>query len=567
MSVTVVGTGPAVAAIEAALGDVDAEVATGEPADMAGAQLGIVVDIAGSGTFEQANGIALDTGTPWMAVELGGVGGYPVVDAAITGFGPDTACYACLRSRVESNVDPEEQPAAAPEPPLSRVAGALAGQAATTVLAGESTPLGEIREIPHDQRRLLPVPGCDCRDVPERTLTRSTADRDVETSLAHAEQGLDERVGIVREVGEAESFPAPYYLAQNCDTSGFSDAQAGQQAAGVSDDWNVALMKALGEALERYCAGVYRTASFRSGTVDEVEDAVSPTAFVRPDWDDPEGELAWVSGQNLQTDGAVFLPAELAVYPPQERTIRPAITTGLGLGNSTVEALLSGLYEVIERDATVLAWYSTFQPLELSVSDERFETLAARARSESLSVTPLLLTQDVDVPVVAVAVHRTGEWPRFALGTAASLNPSEAARSALAEAIQNWIELRGMGQDDAAGASGAIGEYAAFPEAARSFIDTNGSVPASEVGPDPVPAGDAELDAVTERCAAADLDVYATPLTTPDVASLDFEAVRVLSPGAQPLFFGDSYFGDRARTVPDTLGFEPTLDRDHHPFP
>ncbi len=34
--------------------------------------------------------------------------------------------------------------------------------------------------------------------------------------------------------------------------------------------------------------------------------------------------------------------------------VRPATTTGLGLGNTVTEALLTGLYEVIERDAAML---------------------------------------------------------------------------------------------------------------------------------------------------------------------------------------------------------------------
>jgi ribosomal protein S12 methylthiotransferase accessory factor len=48
---------------------------------------------------------------------------------------------------------------------------------------------------------------------------------------------------------------------------------------------------------------------------------------------------------------------------------------------------------------------------------------------------------------------------------------------------------------------------------------------------------------------------------------MGFEAVRVLVPGAQPLFTGEPYFGERARTVPEALGFEPRLDRPIHPFP
>jgi ribosomal protein S12 methylthiotransferase accessory factor len=48
---------------------------------------------------------------------------------------------------------------------------------------------------------------------------------------------------------------------------------------------------------------------------------------------------------------------------------------------------------------------------------------------------------------------------------------------------------------------------------------------------------------------------------------MGFEAVRVLVPGAQPLFTGEPFFGDRARDVPRSMGFEPDLEKADHPFP
>jgi ribosomal protein S12 methylthiotransferase accessory factor len=328
-------------------------------------------------------------------------------------------------------------------------------------------------------------------------------------------------------------------------------------------------MKALGEGLERYSAGVYRREQLAGGSERTRSNPVSPPRFVRPEsfeTPDPEQRIEWVDGRDLQTDRTVSLPAEFVCFPPLNRRYRPAITTGLGLGNSTVEAVLSGLYEVIERDATMLAWYSTFEPLELAVDDEAFAELEARAGAESLTVTPLLVTQDVDIPVVAVAVHRETEWPQFAMGSGAALDPTAAARSALAEALQNWMELRAMGIDEADTQGGAIGEYAAFPAAAEKFIESDSRIPAESLGRSEL-TGQAELDAVCDRLAQVDLDAYVARLTTRDVEDLGFEAVRALIPSAQPLFTGEPFFGERARTIPQSLGFEPRLDRPYHPYP
>jgi len=572
MTVGVVGEGPAARAVAIALEDVGTEPATVRPDDVGAVDLVVVIGRVGAAEFEETNAAASASGTPWLAVELGGVSGHgvPDIEASVAGFGPGTGCYGCLAGRVAANFE-EEGERTQPDATTARFAGAIAGREAARLVDGrESALLGSVVEVPHAERRFLPLPGCDCAGERDRSLSLHHEPRDLETALAHAEHALDARVGVVREVGETESFPVPYYLAQLCDTSGFSDVAATDRAAAAAVDWNDAFMKALGEALERYSAGVYRDDALVRGTPEEVTDAVAPDRFVTAPWFDTptsDDELAWVPGVDLR-GGETYLPATFVQFPPPETRYRPSVTTGLGLGNSTAEAVLSGLYEVVERDAAMLAWYSTYEPLELAVDDDGYETLVQRVRAESLETTALLLTQDVDVPVVGVAVHREGgDWPRFATGMNADLDPAAAALGALEEALQNWTELRGMGPDAAAGESGAVGHYADHPPEAAAFVSAESTIPATSVGPDSVPNGTAELDAVLERLADAGLDGYAARLTPRDVDRLGFEAVRALVPTAQPLFTGEPYFGERAESVPRDLGFEPRLDRDHHPFP
>ena len=566
MTVALVGEGPAADAVAAALEDVDTTVERREQVD--DCTLGVVVGEVGGDAFAAAN----EAETRWLAVELGGVGGHPVadVDASVAGFSPDTACYDCLRGRVAANLDDTDDGSV--DPSTVRFAGALAGREAVRVLEGTSNAFGGLVEVPYADRRVLPLPHCRCADAPDRRVRRDHVDRPLEASLGRAEVAVDPRVGVVNEVGEVESFPLPYYLSALCETEGFSDVQAGKQAAGVALDWNAAYMKAVGEAFERYAAGVFREAEFVRGRASDVEGAVPPSSFVLPEGTAPDGPLSWVPGEDLQTGEAVHLPAPRVQFPLGGAG--PTITTGLGLGNSGVEALIAGLTEVIERDAAMLAWYSTFDPLGLAVDDATgtdadgagFGTMRRRARSEGLSVTTTLLTQNVDVPVVACAVHRDGEWPRFALGTAADLDPVAAAESACAEALQNWTELRRMGKARATQAGGRIGHFASLPDAARAFTDPETTILATSVATG-VPDAEAELDALLEALSKVDLDAYGARLTTRDLDVLGFEAVRVLVPRAQPLFIDDPYFGDRAESIPASLGFEPRLDREHHPFP
>jgi ribosomal protein S12 methylthiotransferase accessory factor len=564
-TVGLVGDNRAVEAIKAALNDTRDETAVMavDPAAVGQTDITAVAATVDSSVFERVASGALETRTATVRVELGGVGGRAVadVDASISGYAPEMACYNCLRERIAAG-EPDTDGGDCDDS-TARLAGAIAGKELTALIEDDqSRLLGGVIELPYTQRRLLPVPHCACErgDVADTQLRRTSEDRPLEESITMAEVAFDERVGPIASVGEVESFPVPYYLATLSGTP-FSDAAAPDHAAGVGLDWDPAFMKALGEALERYSAAMYRTAAFETAP----ESPIPPERFVDAEWMETD-VTHWQEAEHLQTGEQVDVPASLTVFPPPERTIRPAITTGLGLGNGGVDSLCSGLYEVIERDATMLAWYSTYEPMGLAVDDEGYRTLASRAKSEGLEATALLLTQDIDVPVVAVSVHRETGWPKFAVGSAAALDPEAAARGALEEAIQNWLELRRMGPEDAT-EEGNIAVHAERPDVTQSFITPETTIPAAEVGPPEPPSGRSELEALIDRVEGAGLDAYGARLTPRDVEAMGFEATRVLVPSAQPLFTGDPYFGERARTVPESLGFEPRLDRTVHPFP
>ncbi|MFC7068468.1 YcaO-like family protein [Halobaculum lipolyticum] len=572
MDIAIVAPDPAVDPIRGAFADVDANVMEVEAGLLDGFDAAVVVATTGDDAFRTATRLVDD----WVAVEVGGVGGRPIegLDAAVSVFSAETGCYDCLRDRVRANV-PETN--ASPQGTRSavRFAGALAGRRAIRHLSGDPVA-GTVVDVDGPERTFLPSPGCDCGAAPSGFELRERADPvSLGDAVDRMDRAVDDRLGAVTEVGERESFPAPYYVARTTDTATFADVRCAEFAAGVAEGWDAAYAKAVGEALERYCAGTYRRSAFRSAPTDGVVDAVPVDRFVRPsDAEPPAGDehLPWIAGVDLRTRESASLPAEFVVFPPPAERFAPSITTGLGLGNSTAEAVLSGLYETVERDASMLAWYSTFEPMGLSVDDEAFDALRRRASAEELSVTTLLLTQDVDVPVVGVAVHRDaddGEWPRFAMGSAADLDAAAAARGALAEALQNWMELRAMGPEQASGEQGAIGAYADFPERVREFVSPEVTLPAADVTDDDAAAlsGVDEVEAVLGRLADAGLDAYAARVTTRDVAALGFETVRVLVPEAQPLFTGEPFFGERLETVSASMGFEPKPASAYHPFP
>ena len=149
--------------------------------------------------------------------------------------------------------------------------------------------------------------------------------------------------------------------------------------------------------------------------------------------------IQWVENWSLSHNEIVYLPltaCQAQTGFDQEKFGRWH-SNGCSAGNCLEEAILQGLFELIERDATSIWWYNkiNFPAFDLTLlkpSDfERF--------NESLHVHydywVLDLTNDVGVPVMgAIAQHRVSGG--FVMGFGAHLKPVLAAQRALSELCQ-----------------------------------------------------------------------------------------------------------------------------------
>lgn len=580
MEVALAGTGPAREAIEAALTDVDVEVHDAEPEGIGDADVAVVVDAAGGGSFERANSTALEAQTPWIAVETGGLGGEVKndIEVGVTGFAPEeTACYDCLTSRVRATggdrtPDGESQDAhevcGERSTHLSRFAGALVGRELVELLSGTpSTLLGGVVHIPGrlDPQHLPAVPTCSCQQPLPLFQLNFKEEKDVSETLAAGRRAVDARIGIITRAAEFGPCPVTHCRGTLANTGEFSPPHAPVEARGGARDRETATARALWQALGQYCGSIVRGADVVRAAGADLELAVDPADFVTDTTVEGEDPLTWVLARKLDDGRHGHVPADRVYVPSPDGRLTPAVAGGLGVRSATASAMLVALYETVEHDATMLSWYSTHEPPELTVSDEQFQHLCRRAGAEGLTVTPLLVTQDIDIPVVTVAVH-SDEWPRFAVGSAAHMQADRAALAALEEALGYWTWLDAVGRDEAQSQAPDLTRYADFPVEIRSFVEVDESVEATDVSHSTSGALEQYLGAI-QRIQEAGISPYGVRLTTPDVATLGFEVGRAVVPGAQPRFGADSCFGKRARSVPEASGDAPRLDRFHHPYP
>jgi len=561
MDVVLVGTGPATAAVEAALAELNVSPSTVSPDDIESADLAVVRDERGAQPFERANRAALAGETAWLAIEVGGVGGRAAAGVGVAGFSPpETGCYDCLSLRVaasedgsEVGPDSDERGRKAQAAGTERLAGAIVGHELVWLLDGGASPLlGGVRVVSTDSeaRELLAVPDCHCQRPPAMFQLNYHQPYTPAETVDHAGRAVDERVGLIRRVDEFDPHPAAHVAATLSDTAAFSDGQAPRQVAAAGANTTEATARALERALARYSAALSRTDSLVCAAHSALELAVDPGEFVLPAEAETAGEHYWRLGRRLDDGTPGHLPAERVHAPPPTRRLGRPVAPGLGAGASTAGAVLDALYEVVADDAAMLSWYSTHRPPELSVADERFDRLRRRVEAEGLTVTPLLVTQDIEIPAVAVAVRAETQ---VQVAVAANLDPVAAAREALLQALARW---RADGDGEIEDGDRRV--------AVDAFLDAAQQVAAADVGPTPRPTGFGEYLTAVDRAQAAG-DPYGVRLTGPDVAELGIEVGAVVVPAAQPRA-DPPVFGERARRVPTERGLDPRLDRPRHPY-
>ena len=151
-----------------------------------------------------------------------------------------------------------------------------------------------------------------------------------------------------------------------------------------------------------------------------------------------EEPLAWTPAWSLTRDAPCFLPLAQCYMGVPEQWSRHGTwnSNGCAAGNCPEEAILQGLLEVVERDATAIWWYNEL-PRPAFAEDA---VPAGHVQRVQRTLGPdwtfwlLDLTHDLRIPVAAaVGQHRGGDW---ALGFGCSLDAAMACERALTELVQ-----------------------------------------------------------------------------------------------------------------------------------
>ena len=438
---------------------------------------------------------------------------------------------------------------------------------------------------------------------PSKTLT---------DALYAAKKLISKRTGIISTV-EFEHLAAnepSVYFARS--TPSNSLALTGMETLNFGDATSIdpkrAIMKAVGESIERYCPGHFKYEDFTLSAYSDLDcEAVNPEDFAlfsekqyaEPDFPfsplTASTPLRWASAFSLSHDRPVLVPASFVHIPYQfdtllePRTHRP-ISTGLACGSSFAPAIYKSILEVIERDAFMIMWQNQLpcKRIDLStVSDPFVQSILDELQVLPAECQAYLIPSDIEVPVIIVLLRSTSDQiPHTVIGMSADLNPNKALMLALEEVCLSCV---GIGRYAVANKDYKPAKdysdidtlvlralaYAVDPNLSKSleFLNPSGKQISLQ---DIKNVFDEDMvhniQTLVDKLGEKDLNVVVKDLTTVDVDEVGFKVVRVVVPGMQPLDISHTQMhlgGTRLYQVPCQMGLktQPLTEEEVNPYP
>lgn len=409
---------------------------------------------------------------------------------------------------------------------------------------------------------------------------------------------VDKYIGVIRKVERWGPRPGTppiyYYAAKLCDlnTLGVSPASS-RFYFGAHLNWRAALAAALGEAVERYGAAIHGRDQLIWGSFRHLKDqgAIAPETFnlyserQYRSGDFPyvrfteETTLHWITGTSLLTGEQRLVPAQAVFLPYRFRAEEPniflPISTGLASGASREAAMLSGLCELIERDALVITWFNALPVPRLradSLAEPQLTPILSWVEEHGLDLLVKVTTTDLHIPsFLALLIDRHGRQPITVAGSAAHPDPQIGAIKAIIEVIMvylSFVELIQARQfpveaparyEDITGLASRGVFYALHDSRENlSFLQSGPRISLEDLEPYQNAGPACDLNYCREHLAHSGIDAVAVDITPRDLQSLGLYVYRVVAPGLQQMEADHRYRllgGARLYHVPQRLGY------------
>lgn len=431
---------------------------------------------------------------------------------------------------------------------------------------------------------------------------------DVVDDLVHKEFGILRNVReIPRDPGGPDFF---HFMAEPCNAQAFNSYRNSPMAGGASTTREHALAKSIGEAIERYSSAFYNVEEFPFLSASSANfNCVPPSTFAlyqdhqysQPDF--PYAPFCnttpvrWTPAEDIRSGEAWYVPAAMVFMPYQynreigEPPIVQPISTGLACHTTWIEAVISAIAEVIERDAFMITWQAGLEMPQVRVEtlSDTNRDLIDRFERNGSQVVILNLTMDHGIPtILSVLQSSSPEVPALVFAAATDVSAETAARKSLEELahtrrlavyLKKTLPLVNInsGFDSVKDQNSHVRLYCEQTNAkfAQFIFNSQKKIDFAEIPSFERDDPSQKLDLLLNKISAAEYRILVVDLTTPDVDFLGFKVVRALIPGFHPLYMGHNrraLGGHRLWEVPQKLGYSGLRDASGtnifpHPYP
>ena len=218
---------------------------------------------------------------------------------------------------------------------------------------------------------------------------------------------------------------------------------------------------AMMEGFERYSAERQDSDESIISNLNDIDNNIDPKSLNLPkdlervdinDWD-----LEWSIARDIISEKDYYIPTNAVYHPynPKDnaKTLFKSNTNGLASGNILEEAILHGMFEVIERDAWSIfeLTHKNYSQIDLdSIESDVINEIIEKFESEGIKIKLMDFTADINIPTIAASADDTvtKDAGLLTLGMGTHLDPEVAILRALTEVAQSRAtQINGARED------------------------------------------------------------------------------------------------------------------------
>ena len=172
-------------------------------------------------------------------------------------------------------------------------------------------------------------------------------------------------------------------------------------------------------------------------------------------------KLEWIEAEEIISESPILVPANAVFHPYiPNREIKPSAmamfkgnTNGLASGNVIEEAVLHGIFEVVERDAWSIFELTKRNKKQIdldTIENDTVRELVEKFTSQGIKIKLMDITADLKIPTIVASADDTvlKDAALLTLGVGTHLNPEIAAIRALSEVAQSRAtQIHGTRED------------------------------------------------------------------------------------------------------------------------